>query len=97
MYFEDIVATSSYETQHGQNIYNEALREHITSQTEAYVLEKAKALGADLKIEITLSTTDPPLPVGATITGNISPYSKAQLTDIFVNDIGIPEAQLIWT
>ncbi len=97
MYFEDVMTETSYEAQLGQNISNENLRELITNQTEAYVLEKADALGADLDIQITLDTTDPPVPIRAQITGSISPYSKARLTEILVNDIGIPEAQVIWT
>ena len=69
----------------------------IKSQTEAYILDKALSMGANLQVSVTLSEDTLPVPCAVTISGNISPYAKERLTLYIMDDLNIPEAQQTWT
>ncbi len=78
----------------GENSARETMMTIIKDRTEAYILDKANALGASLTVEVTLNTDDIPTPKGVHLMGNISPYAKKRLTDIIQTDLGIfAEAQ----
>lgn len=69
----------------------------IKAQTEAYILDKASSLGADLQVSVTLSDDTLPVPCAVVITGGIAPYAKERLTRYITDDLNIPEAQQTWT
>ena len=81
----------------GEKSANEALRESISQRLEAYIIEKALNLGADVVVEIKLSQDLYPTPVGIKITGQIAPYAKSRLQRIIQEDLGIGEEDQIWT
>ena len=63
----------------------------IMQKTQAYILEKAKSLGAQLSVEVLLSDG---IPNEVHIGGAVSPYVKSQITALITNDLGIgAEAQ----
>ena len=74
----------------------EMLRQIITDETRAYIMDKARSYGAEIQVEITLSRANPPVPEGCTIWGQISPYVKQQLKKILITDLGIPEENHLW-
>lgn len=80
----------------GENLADETYRLYIKSETEAYILDKADALGAQLEVEVTLDDGDIPIPTGIRIEGSVSPYAKACLREMLVRDLGILEENQLW-
>lgn len=80
----------------GEDLAKESMADIIKSQTEAYILDKAQGLQLKIKVEIILSSDDPPIPVAVTISGTISPYAKRQLETILEQDLGIPKENQLW-
>lgn len=80
----------------GQALSKNALRESITKRTEAYILDKARQLDLKLTVEVTVSQDDIPIPERVRLKGNVSPYAKARLQSILVNDLGIAKEKQIW-
>ena len=74
-----------------------ALRSIIKQQCEAYILDKANSMGADLSFEVSLSLDDPPVPTEIRIQGNVSPYNKLVLRQFIEDNMGIPEERQLWT
>ncbi len=68
----------------------------IKQQTEAYILEKATSLGAQITVEVHLSDDSIPYPNAAVITGSVSPYDKAALVSYISTNLNIPEDSQIW-
>lgn len=84
---QNIAATASEEALQEQ-------RTVIKQQTETYVCDKAYALGCQVSVSVDLSDASPYAPCYIQISGNVSPYAKAQLSAMITSDLGIePEAQ----
>ncbi len=81
----------------GQQSAQSAMAECISTKLEAYILEKAEKLGADLLVEVELTQDAIPIPCLVRLQGNISPYAKAQLQRILWQDLGIEKEKQIWT
>ncbi len=80
----------------GENSAREAMAAIIKERTEAYILDKAKALGASLTVVVSLNTDDIPTPNGVHLVGSVSPYAKKRLTDIIQGDLGISAEAQTW-
>ena len=72
------------------------LRQIITEQTQAYILDKATSMGVELSAEVILSDTDPPTPETIVLTGTVSPYVKKQLSNTLISELEISEDKLQW-
>lgn len=81
----------------GEKITRQSIADIIKSETEAYILDKASALGIDLRAEVLLGEDTIPVPVGVILTGAASPYARGQLTDAIEKDLGIPKENQLWT
>lgn len=81
----------------GADYARQAMARHITEECEAYILDKAQTLGADIRVEIQVSREGSPIPVSSVISGRLSPYAKNQLKRILETDLGIPEEDQQWT
>ena len=69
----------------------------IREKTEAYILDKGKAMGAELEVEVTLETKEGiSIPAEVTIRGEYSPYIKQSLGHMLKEDLGIPEQAQRW-
>ena len=66
----------------------------IRQRLEAYILDKAAALGADVSARFTLDEQD--LPRTVTLTGSCTPAQKQALARVLAEDLGIPEERQIW-
>ena len=93
---EDLVSEGEHLTEEGRENYEHTLRQIITEETRAYIMDKARSYGAEIQVEITLTQDDPPIPHSCIITGPISPYVKQQLKNILITDLGIPEENHTW-
>lgn len=78
----------------GEDFAQNSLAAIIKQETEAYILDKASALGAEIRIDVILS--DDTVPKEVYIQGNLSPYAKSKLQEILSEDIGIAKEYQIW-
>lgn len=80
----------------GEAIADEALREIIKQETEAYILDKAGSYQCQLSVEVTVGDGDVPVPDSVRISGSISPYARSQLQKFLEDELGIPKEQQLW-
>lgn len=95
-YFDWITTDADAAVYNGQLIAMESTAEIIKEQTEAYILDKAAFWELNLAVEVTLSESDPPVPISVVLRGNASPYAKNQMSSWIASEIGISEDQQIW-
>lgn len=95
-YASDILTEGERAAQEGEDYSAQALRQIISDETRAYIMDKAETYGAEIQVEVELSRDDPPVPKGCTISGSISPYVRQQLKKMLINDLGIPEENQTW-
>ena len=95
-YFEDFYLDANDVTAAGSQMANDALEDIIKQQTEAYILDEAVRLGAEMEVEVKLSDSSPPQPYRVVIEGSVSPYQKQSMMRYIVQNIGIPQEQQIW-
>lgn len=95
--YEDFWRTEAdYHASYGVQTAAQSTREIIKDDCEAYILDKAISLGADIQVQITLSPDDPPVPQEITVTGSASPYARQALKRIIKEDMGISEENQQW-
>lgn len=92
----DIMQEAENAAAEGEDYAKRALSRHITEQTEEYILDKARSYGAELSVDVTLGDGEEPIPVAVTITGQFSPYAKAQLSAQIESELNIPEEDQKW-
>lgn len=68
----------------------------IKGRTQAYILDKAQSLGAEIVADVHLNDDLPPVPCTVTLTGQVSPYVKERLTQYIADDLGIAEENQEW-
>lgn len=88
---------AAFYTNQGEQMALEAVQQSIKEQTEAYILDKAGTLGLSVQAEVTLSQSDPPVPVSADLKGEVSPYGKSRLEAILESELGIAKENLTWS
>ena len=71
----------------------EEMEKIIKAKTEAYILDKAKNIGAEISAEISLNDL---VPTGITVVGNLSPYARSSLAAIITHELNIPPEAQIW-
>ena len=76
----------------GQKEYSDIIKR----RTAAYILDKAKNLGADLMVEVTLNDEIPPVPCAVRLRGIITPYAKKVLSETIFRDLGIKTEEQTW-
>lgn len=81
----------------GEDMTKQALASGIISRTEAYILDKAEALGLSLEVEVTVSEDDIPVPIAVRLTGNASPFAKSRLASMIQQDLGISREDQTWS
>lgn len=95
-YIPELQADGDSAAAQGEGISRAALREGIKERTEAYILDKALELGAEVVPIVTVSQEDIPVPESVCIEGEVSPYVKTKLTIILENELGIPREAQTW-
>ena len=79
----------------GKRAWQEAGSACIEASCEAYILEKAKALGAEM-IEVRITLDESQIPVFAEINGRMDREVQKNLQEILMTDLGIPKEQQTW-
>ena len=77
----------------GKEMAAEEMKRIIKEKTEAYILDKAKNIGAEISVEISLNDL---VPTGVTVVGNLSPYARSSLAAIITQELNIPPEAQIW-
>lgn len=95
-YLDGISSDGSQIVEEGQQIAEQQYRAVIKQQTEAYILDKATSLGAELEAEVTLSENTPPVPVSVKIKGAVSPHARQVLQDYLSSQLGISKEHQLW-
>ena len=90
---DNLVVSSDLVVAQGESLAAEEMKRIIKEKTEAYILDKAKALGAEITVEITLQDYTP---IGVTIEGNVSPYAKKNLSASITQELDIPPEEQVW-
>ncbi len=93
---DELISQGDQAVREGEESRDEMLRQIITDETRAYIMDKAQSYGAEVTVQITLSDSDPPVPVSCQIQGAVSPYVRQQLTLAVEAELGIPEENLTW-
>lgn len=93
VYADDAEAAAVF----GENYARDEISTIIKAEAEAYILDKAQSLGAELTAEVTLGSEDVPLPVTVVLKGSISPYAKTILVNAIEEDLGIAKENQVWT
>lgn len=81
----------------GENMAELAVADIIKEETEAYILDKAAELNADIQAEIILSDDDPPVPFAAKLYGKTTPYVRRQLQIFLQSELGISKENQQWS
>ena len=76
----------------GTEMATEEMKRIIKEKTEAYILDKANSLGTEIQVEIILDDLEP---VGAILSGSVSPYVRSALGASISQDLGIPPEEQI--
>lgn len=79
----------------GEKMAAEARMDIIKAQSEAYILDKASSLNAQVQVEVTISEDG--LPAEAHLKGKVSPYVRQQLETILESDMGITKENQVWS
>jgi len=80
----------------GKNTARNALAEIIKQETEAYILDKANTLGAELQVEVQVADGETPYPVSVVIAGPVSPYVRLRLEELILEELNIAKEQQNW-
>ncbi len=98
---DDILKIQSYEPESvdayldiGTEVSDKMRSQYITDRYGAYVLDKAKAMGAEIVPLITVDESY--TPVFAEIQGEIAPETRERLEKILIEDMGITRENLRW-
>ena len=93
----DQINQSSYiAVETGTRMVQAAMSDGIKTRMEAYILDKATALGADLEVDVILSEDAIPVPKEIQLRGTVSPYIKKLLAAWLETDLGINGEGQIW-
>lgn len=90
---DNLAVSSDVAVSRGETLAAEEMKRIIKEKTEAYILDKAKALGAEIAVEITLQDYTP---AGVTIKGDVSPYVKNNLRASITQELDIPPEEQVW-
>lgn len=80
----------------GEKIRIQNLSSLIQGECEAYILTEARAIGAQVEVEITLTTAYPPVPSEVTISGRFDADAENRLSELLSKELGIPKEHQTW-
>ena len=79
----------------GAQLSQKAMADIITQNTEAYILDKALALNANLTVTVSLNSEL--IPERVHLSGKISPYAQEMMESIIESELGITKENQLWT
>ena len=82
-------------TAEGKALADNAKEGYIQQHLEAYILDKASALGADITPVIRLDESC--IPIEVTVQGAYTGEARQAIAALITNDLGVPEEDQKWT
>lgn len=80
-----------------QETTNDLMEELIKENAEAYILDKAQAMGAEVQAEVeTVVQNGCPIPWRVRLEGSVTLQQKEKLARMLRDDLGIPEERQMW-
>ena len=83
-------------TRDGNKRYRESLCAIIKNETEAYILDKANEMNADITVAVQVSSESPHIPVSAEIVGSVAPYTQQKIVQLLQEHLGITKENQKW-
>lgn len=80
----------------GTKLADDARRQIIKAEAEAYILDKASLYDLQLEVQVTLAQGDAAMPEKVYLTGKASPYARNRLQMLIADELGVPKEQQIW-
>ena len=80
----------------GEKMARNAMSDIITQNSQAYIMDKAEQLGIHVRVKIHVSNDTIPVPVGAELYGEVSPYARLQLESLIEDALGIAKENIRW-
>lgn len=90
---DSLAVDSDFAVLQGEKMAEEEMKRIIKDKCEAYILDKAKALGAEITVVVTL---DELVPAQVAIEGDISPFIRSHLATTIAKEMNIPPEEQIW-
>lgn len=78
----------------GENLARAETQKRIRQQLEAYILDKATLMGAEITADISLN--DEGYPEAVCLSGEVTDAVRQQLQEMITNDLGIPKENQQW-
>ena len=97
IYMDSLKEDAEHAVQQGCAYSESAMEEIIKQNVSTYILDKATSLGVNVTVEVQLSEDSPQLPIGVTISGDISPYARKVLSADIENALGISAEEQQWS
>ena len=94
IYLEDPAARGQQESAYGAEMAEDAIRQSISARLEAYILDKAKALGENITCSVSLGQDR--YPNSVTVWGDISEENRQHLSDWITEVLGIAKENQQW-
>lgn len=95
-FLQDIRTDSAAYAQQGSDDAKDRMQTIIKERAEAYILDKAASLGADIRVELVLSEDALPVPVSVILRGAVSPVGKRRLQEMIRDELGIALEEQKW-
>lgn len=95
--FQQVWADGQMYLQQGEELSRQQRAQIILSRTEAYILDKAKARGLEITVEVMLADDELLRPCGVRIEGAVPPYERTVLSSMIEQDLDISKEDQIWT
>lgn len=93
-WLETFDAEASAAAEQGESFAAETYGAYIKSETEAYILDKARNSGAELSVEVELDAQN--VPWAVVLRGTVSPGAKVQLATMIEDTLGIAKERQEW-
>ena len=80
----------------GESMAKQSMAQIIKEETEAYILDKAAALKAEVRVEVTVSDSGTPVLTAEVFRGEVPADVRRQLETILQTELGIARENQIW-
>lgn len=80
----------------GEKMARNAMADIITQNSQAYIMDKAEQLDIHVRVKILVSNDIIPVPVGAELYGEVSPYARLRVESLIENELGIAKENIRW-